>query len=302
MRVFLISVFLLCAQLLSAQQEDSLRLSNACLHYYTYGEGETVLILSGGPGLASHQEDDVAIALSKDYKAILLDQRGTGKSWTKPLDSTTINLQVAVNDIESLRVHLKIKQLIIYGHSWGAMLATAYTAHYPDNVKKLILVGGGELSPALSDIVNRNIDLRFQLSDTTAYYHWTDSTVIAQDSAHANYELRKMTISLLIYDQSRLDSFMIQVSRGAMNKDVNRWMWKSISSNKEDWAAMTRKKYKGETLIIFGWQDPIGLTTLSSYQYAFPTAQTVGIDECGHLPSVEQPAIFFPALFAFLKE
>lgn len=301
MRNILVLILLFYSVFASAQQEDSLRLSNACLHYYTYGSGETVLILCGGPGLSSHQEDDVAMALSKDYKAILLDQRGTGKSWTKPLDSTTINLQVAVNDIESLRVHLKIPRLIIYGHSWGAMLATAYTAHYPEKVKKLILVGGGELTPDLTDIVNRNIDLRIQLADSTAYYHWSDSIVAANDPERASYELRKMTISLLIYDQSRLDSLMVQVGRGKMNRDVSKWMWKSISSNKEDWAAMTRKKYKGETLIIFGWQDPIGLTTLSSYQHAFPSATTVGIDECGHMPSVEQPEKLFKAVFDFLK-
>jgi proline iminopeptidase len=234
--------------------------------------------LSVGPGLASHQEGDVAMALSKKYKAILFDQRGTGKSWTKPMYTTTINLEFAVNDIESLRVHLKISRLIIYGHSWGAMLATAYTAHYQNKVKKFILVGGGELSPKLTDAVNRNIDLRIQLGDTTACYHWTDSTVIAQDPVRAKHELRKMTVSLMIYDQQKLDSIMVQMEHGAMNKEVNRLMWLSITANKENWPEQTRKKYKGETLIIFGWQDPIGLTTLSNYQYAYPAGKTVGIN------------------------
>lgn len=150
-----------------AQKADSIKLSNAVLYYYTYGQGEPILILSGGPGVSSHQEDDLAMTLSKGYKAILFDQRGTGKSWTKPIDTTTINIKTAIADIEILRKHLKIDKLTISGHSWGAMLASVYAAHYPNNVKNLILIGGGELDDVMTDVVNDNVDMRFQLSDTT---------------------------------------------------------------------------------------------------------------------------------------
>lgn len=228
----------------NAQKADSIQLSNATLYYYTYGEGEPIIILSGGPGVAAHQEDDLAIALSKKYKAILFDQRGTGKSWTKPFDSTTINVQRAVLDLEVLRKHLGIKQLTITGHSWGAMLASAYTSKFPNQVQNLILIGGGELTPDLTEIVNDNIDIRFQLSDTTNYYYWSDSANANKNPEKARYELRKITWSLLSYDREKLDLILAQAEHGAFNKEMNFIMWKSLTGKDYKWIDSLRKNYK----------------------------------------------------------
>lgn len=286
----------------SAQKADSIKLKNATLYYYTYGNGEPIIILSGGPGIASHQEDDLAIELSKKYKAILFDQRGTGKSWTIPFDSTTINVATAISDLEVLRQHLKITQLVLAGHSWGAMLASAYTAKYPDNVKNLILIGGGELSPDMTDIVNESVDVRFQLGDTTAYYYWNDSINIKRDPEKARYENRKITWSLLTYDRSKLDKILAQAEHGAYNKEMHRLMWNSLSAKNYKWIEQLRQRYKNKCMILFGWQDPIAVTTLSSYIKAYPRATVKGINKCGHMLSVEQPEEFFKAIFDYLKK
>jgi proline iminopeptidase len=284
-----------------AQQADSIRLENATLYYYTYGEGDPIILLSGGPGVASHQEDDLAIALSKKYKAILFDQRGTGKSWTKPFDTTTINIERAVLDVEVLKQHLGIKKLTLTGHSWGAILASAYTAKYPKNVKDLILIGGGELSPDMTAIVNESIEVRYQLSDTTAYYYWMDSVNRQRNPDSAKYEIRKINWSALSYDRSKLDKILEQAQHGVFNLEMNTLMWLSLNANKAKWIEIIQKTYKGKCLLIFGWQDPIAVTTLSSYIKAYPRATVKGINKCGHMPSVEQPEIFYHEIFKHLE-
>ncbi len=298
----LIFITLFFALQSAAQRADSINLKSATLYYYTYGSGEPIIILSGGPGIASHQEDDLAIALSKKYKAILFDQRGTGKSWTLPFDSTTINLETAIADIEVLRQHLKIEKLVISGHSWGAILASAYTANYPDKVKNLILIGGGELSPDMTDIVNESVDIRFQLSDTALFNYWNDSVNIKREPAKAKYEMRKITWSLLTYDRSKLDKILEQAQHGEFNKETNKLIWKSLSAKNYYWTEQLSKRYKNQCLIIFGWQDPIAVTTLSSYIKAYPRATVKGINRCGHMPSVEQPDIFFKEIFEYLEK
>ena len=40
---------LLCGGRAYGQQADSIRLPNAVLYYYSYGTGEPIIILSGGP-------------------------------------------------------------------------------------------------------------------------------------------------------------------------------------------------------------------------------------------------------------
>jgi proline iminopeptidase len=300
MKEYLIFITLFLALQVEAQKADSIKVKNATLYYYTYGSGEPIIILSGGPGIASHQEDDLAIELSKKYKSILFDQRGTGKSWTSPFDSTTINLENAISDIEMLRKHLKINKLILSGHSWGAILASAYTAKYPDKVKNLILIGGGELSHDLTEIINESIDVRFQLSDTTSFYYWNDSLNIKREPEKASYEKRKIQWSLLSYDRSKLDKILEQAKHGEFNNQMNKLMWKSYFSKDRYLSQQLNKKYKNKCLIIFGWQDPIAVTTLSSYSKAYPKATVIGINKCGHMPSVEQPKIFFNELFKYL--
>lgn len=298
--LFILSSLFLGIQVFG-QKEDSLLVKNASLHYYTYGKGEPIVILSGGPGVASHQEDDLALELSKKHKVILFDQRGTGKSWTKPFDSTTINIKTAIDDIEKLRNHLKIKQLILSGHSWGAMLASAYTEKYPQNVKSLILIGGGEIDVSKTEIVNQNVNVRLQLSDTISWKYWSDSINIKREPIKAAYETRKLNWSLLSFDKSKLDAIVKQAMHGDYNSKMGTLMWLSLKREKFNVVSSLAKKYKGKTLIVFGWQDPIGLTTLTLYQKAFPNAKIEGINYCGHMPSVEQPEEFYKIVNDFLQ-
>jgi pimeloyl-ACP methyl ester carboxylesterase len=37
------------------------------------------------------------------------------------------------------------------------------------------------------------------------------------------------------------------------------------------------------------------------YEKAYPQATFEGINECGHIPSVEQPEVFYKILFKFLE-
>ena len=282
-----------------SQTTDSIVLHNAVLYYYSYGKGKPIIILSGGPGVSSHQEDDVAIELSKHYKAILFDQRGTGKSWTKSLDSTTINIDTAINDLDILRKHLQIDKLNLYGHSWGSMLAAGYIAKFPRNVKLFVSVGGGEIDTSLTEMVNENVAARMQLSDTVKYKYWLDSNVIKKDSAKARNEIRKLKTALSIYDTSQLDMVFKQVTHGSRNYEMGNLMWKSIKKKLHFVSA--DKAYTGVTLIVFGWNDMIGLTTATQYIQAFPKAEVHGVFKSGHYPEIEQSQQFYAIINEFLE-
>lgn len=283
-----------------AQQADSIVVPNGVLYYYTYGTGDPVVILSGGPGVSSKQEDDLALHISKTHRAILFDQRGTGLSHTTPFDSTTINLSTAINDIDLLRQHLHISKLTLTGHSWGAMLAGAYIAAHPDKVEAVLMIGGGELNIELYDDVNDNVDLRFQFSDTVAYYYWSDSINSAREPDKAAYEKRKIRWSTMTCNREKLDMVVAQAAHGTYNEGMHELMWQSLRKEKFNVIDQIAKGYKGRCTILFGWQDPIGLTTLSQYMQAFPKATIRGISKAGHMPGVEQPEAFFKGVDEFL--
>lgn len=101
--------------------------------------GKPVVFLHGGPGSgieASHR----CYFHPSDYRIILFDQRGCGKSrpFAELKENTTWDL---VQDIEKLREHLGVDRWVVFGGSWGSTLALCYAIKHPDRVKGLIIRG-----------------------------------------------------------------------------------------------------------------------------------------------------------------
>lgn len=153
----------------------------------------------------------------------------------------------------------------------------------------------------MSTIISDNYNLRFQLLDTNRLKYWTDSSIIKKDPVHATTEVRKLYVSTMIYDSSKLDRAYSQVTRGHMSSKMADLMDNSLTKNGFN-LVDAGKRYTGDALIIFGWNDPIGLTTVSQYMTTFPRAKIAGIAKCGHLPEVEQPHTFYSILDSFLQQ
>lgn len=69
-----------------------------------------------------------------------MDQRGAGKS-RPPAELRENTSQNLVEDIETLRKHLKIDKWVVFGGSWGSTLSLLYAEAHPERVKGLILRG-----------------------------------------------------------------------------------------------------------------------------------------------------------------
>ncbi len=101
--------------------------------------GIPVLFLHGGPGAGS-SEIFRRYFNPKKYKIIIFDQRGCGKS--TPFGACDNNTtDKLVDDIKLILLHLNIKEVVIYGGSWGSTLALLFSEKYPQSVKALVLRG-----------------------------------------------------------------------------------------------------------------------------------------------------------------
>jgi len=111
------------------------------LYYEMSGSrtGIPVIGLHGGPGGSS---SPVSRRLTDPTKflVVLFDQRGCGKS-TPPGDLRENDTWTLVEDIETLRKHLKLERIVVYGGSWGTTLGLAYAEKYPEHVRALVLRG-----------------------------------------------------------------------------------------------------------------------------------------------------------------
>ena len=101
--------------------------------------GYPVVFLHGGPGSGCNPTQRRFFDPSF-YRIILIDQRGCGRSTPQGcIEDNTID--ALVNDIETLKRHLNIKEWLVFGGSWGSTLALAYAITYPSSVTGLILRG-----------------------------------------------------------------------------------------------------------------------------------------------------------------
>ena len=101
--------------------------------------GVPVLFLHGGPG-SGCSASQRRLFDPQRFHAVLPDQRGCGRS--QPLGSIEANTTAhLVTDLEYLREALGIPAWIVFGGSWGSLLALAYAQIYPESVRGLVLRG-----------------------------------------------------------------------------------------------------------------------------------------------------------------
>ncbi len=133
-----------------------------------------VVFLHGGPGLYTEARrlDEGKLLRAAGFTTIYFDQAGGGKS--ARLAASDYSLDRAVADVEALRTSIGADRLILWGNSFGASLAAAYAARFPDRVAGFILTSPGmfpgfdgkrdysvtnrdkvEYSKALSSAINR---------------------------------------------------------------------------------------------------------------------------------------------------
>ena len=109
---------------------------------------EPVVFLHGGPGgavVSFTPITDVISELSKDgYDVYFYDQVGGGLSGRlRNIQEYQLSRHVA--DLEQIRKEIKAEKMILIGESHGGRLAAHYTALYPENVKRLVLISPGEV-------------------------------------------------------------------------------------------------------------------------------------------------------------
>jgi proline iminopeptidase len=98
----------------------------------------TLLLLHGGPGADHSLYKPAFSALADLAQVVYLDHRGNGRS--DGGGEATWNLAQWADDVRGFCDALGIEKPIVYGASFGGVVAMAYAARHPDHPAKLILV------------------------------------------------------------------------------------------------------------------------------------------------------------------
>lgn len=120
---------------------------------------DALLFLQGGPGGESPRPTGAPVSPGwldralRDYRVVLLDQRGTGRS--SPLTAMAelspheqaerlahFRADSIVADAEHLRAHLDIERWSLLGQSFGGFCALHYLSHHPERLREVLFTGG----------------------------------------------------------------------------------------------------------------------------------------------------------------
>ncbi|EAQ04133.1 hydrolase [Pseudooceanicola batsensis HTCC2597] len=101
-----------------------------------------VVVLHGGPG-GDHRSLLALEGLSDTRRVLFYDQRGAGLSERVAEDRLRVADHLA--DLDTLIAAHGGGSVVLIGHSWGAMLATAYLGHRPDAISRAVLIEPGFL-------------------------------------------------------------------------------------------------------------------------------------------------------------
>ena len=131
-------------------QSRSADLGSVRIHYLKAGSGENTLVLIHGFGDTSHMWIPLFEEFGQDYTIIAPDMRGLGES-SRP--ATGYDKKTIAADIHELVKSLGYQKIDLVGHDIGLMVAYAYAAQYPTDVRRLALLEAP--IPGIGDIWQR---------------------------------------------------------------------------------------------------------------------------------------------------
>ncbi|HZA92427.1 MAG TPA: alpha/beta hydrolase [Gemmatimonadales bacterium] len=200
-------------------------------------------------------------------------------------------------------------QLTLLGHSWGGGLAVLYAARYPDQVRRMVLVGPVPPVPdPYLEQYDAGIKARRSSAETTRQAQLDSVWKVAPDPYPPCREslrifLRGVAASPALADRIKGDlcagtSTNLQLM-GVLLRQVWASLWNSEDSLGYDWRPMA-ERVKAPTLVVHGDKDPLPLAGSEEWVQALPAARLVVIPDAGHYPHAEQPERFFPVVESFL--
>ncbi len=106
------------------------------------GNGDTVMLFAHGFGCDQNAWRHITQAFTDDYKLVLFDYIGAGKSDTSAYDKMKYStLDGYATDILEICRELNIKDAIFVGHSVSCMIGALASIKEPSVFKKLIFIG-----------------------------------------------------------------------------------------------------------------------------------------------------------------
>lgn len=288
--------------------------ANGVLIYYkTFGKGEPLMIVHGGPGASHDYFLPYLVPLARKNQLIFIDERGSGRS-QKIENVSDYTVENMADDVEAARQGLELGKISLLGHSYGGVLAQAYALKYQQNLSHLILCSTFHSTKKFNDVFNKMKDkMAPELRDRIDKLEKAGLYGHGKDYEKSRYTTEYMSAAWgegyfpYLY-QNRPDPNYEPVANGVMAWDLYREMWGSHGEFVVD-GNLTSVEYtdrlstlKVPTLITVGDNDQCDPSLSTEMNEKIAGSKLVIFPQSGHMTFVDQPALFISAINEFLHQ
>ncbi|WP_416865261.1 MAG: alpha/beta hydrolase [Imperialibacter sp.] len=260
----------------------SVSLNNALFHAEAFGpaDGPLLVVLHGGPGSDYRYLLNCKEFANQGYRVVFYDQRGTGLSQRFPKSHYT--MQVAYDDLSGIISHFRSdanQKVFLLGHSWGAMLASAYINQYPSAIDGAILAEpGGLVWKDVEDYITRSRKFKYfgeSLNDAV----YADQFVTGKTDQHAILDYKFMLLTSQESSEIGNEGSLQEWRGGAVTFDA---YLEIGDKQKPDWTT-NLNKYTTQVLFIYSANNKAyGLQHAQKVSAPYPSVKLFETEGAGH--------------------
>ncbi len=261
------------------QEIDALAIKTS---YVTAGRPDgTPVILLHGMTSSGDTFREMMHELEEEYWMIAPDIPGFGFS-----ESTSpFTFPHLVEWLAAFREELDLPPVAIVGHSFGGALAVSYSVTYPEDVTRLLLAAPAVLANDRFPTYLKKAWISLGLVDL--------GTVVSQSRAVVKQQIKLSFFDSDLQDDSVWERRLQDYDQARSSADVI----KAIAfQDFRPWLA----KIKQPVCVLWGKDDPIlPIDYARKLPELVANVELVELDECGHIPMLEQQSVFHAAASAF---
>ncbi len=280
----------------------SITVNGVKLHSETYGDPSDPILIAihGGPGADYRGMLNFKELANDKMYVVFYDQRGSGLSQRLDKDGYS-EVQVYIDELHGVIQHYRqdsMQPVVLAGHSWGAMLATAYINQYPNEISGVILAEPGGFTWPQTETYFENSRKLELFSELTNDYVYQDQFITGSDHNTLDYKLALSTAG--------------DVSTGDIGR-VPYWRYGGICNitsiklaiDNPDQMDFTENLKDHTSKVLFAYSEfnaAYGRDHANVVSSAYPNIELVEIKNCGH----EIPHFgwnnFYPAIKDYLTQ
>jgi proline iminopeptidase len=264
------------------------------LHYSASGTGVPIVFLHGGLGWDSSYLRQTFVPMFDDlsqdsWQLVFVDLRGNGRS----SESDEITIDILTSDVEELRQQLGFEKIILFGHSFGGLIAQEFAIRHSDRLLGLIL----DSSFPVFDFLDEALSVLHARADERQLVSF--GSLMGSGLDDDKYRDALLNVLPLYFHRYSTDD--AQRFAGEM-----RFSSKAFSQSQQIVSSFNTTdrlpEVKVPTLVVGGASDiyPIQPTARRLHEL-IPASELAVFENSGHFPFLEEPERYREVLFRILK-